>query len=137
MCWQHIAAGANGLVLYSYFDYYKRPESFDECWGRACRVGKEVSAFIPVLLSVEPAPKLTGAPKGMRVRTWTHGDRLYVLAVNISESASAQARLRLSSGGWCDLARGIGPSGKLVGSDGIDLELPPLGVSLMRLSRRP
>jgi len=135
ICWQHIAGGANGLFFYSYFDYYKKPETFDECWGRACKVGKEIRAFIPVLLSVEPAPNLTGAPKGVVARTWIHQDRLYVLAVNTSESQSVQAQLCLSSGSWRDLSRGIGPSGKLVGSDKIDVDLPALGVSLMRLSR--
>lgn len=134
MCWQHIAAGANGLTLYSYFDYYKRPESFEENWSRTCRIAQEVRAFIPVLLSADPAPTVSGAPSTMPVRTWMHRGQLYVLAVNRHNTAMS-TRLRISTGGWRTLARGIGENAKLAGSDRIELELPPLGVSLMRLSR--
>ena len=70
MCWQCIANGANGLVLYSYFDLFKQPngERAETRWAECCRVGAEIQAQIPVLLSVEGAGRTLVRAVEMRVR---------------------------------------------------------------------
>ena len=57
MAWQCIAAGANGLIFYSYFDLYKmdKKDSFEKRWKECLRNGRdEIKRYIPVLLSIEP-----------------------------------------------------------------------------------
>ena len=52
MAWQAIAAGANGLIFYSYHDVQRNPDvGFDEEWGHIGDVTREVLAWAPVLLA--------------------------------------------------------------------------------------
>ena len=84
MAWQCVAAGANGLIFYSFFDLFKEPNgvSFDARWADVKKVAEEFAARIPMLLSVDPVPAVTGAPDTMGVRCWKWRDAVYLLAVN-------------------------------------------------------
>ncbi|MGN0852811.1 MAG: hypothetical protein ACI4Q3_05495 [Kiritimatiellia bacterium] len=97
MCWQCIANGANGLVLYSFFDLEKRPngESFERRWAECCRVGAEIRAQFPVLLSVEGAGRRPirsvetsrpaaepGDEEPVSARAWVKDGQVYALVVN-------------------------------------------------------
>jgi hypothetical protein len=85
MAWQCVAAGANGLVFYSFFDLYKMVERdpFDKRWSEVCKMAGEIKRYIPVILSAERAPSVTceGAA-AVETRVWRRGKAVYLLAVN-------------------------------------------------------
>ena len=134
MNWQHIALGANGLISYCYHSLYKhvKPEEFDTYWKPICNAAAEVKKMIPVLLSVEDAPAAQGAPEMVPVRTWMKDGELYVLAVNARNEAQT-ANLAISRGVWAVAGCEIGVAGRLSAPNLLVIELPPLGVSFMRL----
>ena len=134
MNWQHIALGANGLISYCYHALYRdvKPENFDNYWKPICNAAAEVKKMMPVLLSVEEAPAAQGAPEMVPVRTWMKDGELYVLAVNARNEVQT-ANLALSRGAWAVAGCEIGVAGRLSAPDRLVIELPPLGVSFMRL----
>ena len=105
MAWQCVAAGANGLVFYSFFDLFKMKDRgpFEERWPDVCAMAEEIKRFIPVILSVESAPTVTcEAPASVETRVWRSGSDVYLLVVNgSSEAASATVTLA----GGCKSAR--------------------------------
>ena len=120
MGWQHIAGGANGLFVYSFFDYRvagRTLEDFDRYWKTVCEVFGEVRAKIPVMLSVEPVPAVMPSCDDMVCRAWRKDGDVHVLACNRTNRA-LKASVHLSDGS----VRGF--------------DLPPLGVSFVRLERR-
>ncbi|MBR4654316.1 MAG: hypothetical protein IKO72_13230 [Kiritimatiellae bacterium] len=90
MTWQAIAAGANGLVFYSFFDALKRDkwpkERIADAWPNVCAVAKEVKAFEPVLLSDGVPPEIEDAPAEIAARAWLAGDRVHLLLANTVRS---------------------------------------------------
>ena len=134
MNWQHIALGANGLISYSYHSLYQhvKPDEFDSYWKPICNAAAEVKKMIPVLLSVEEAPAAHGAPEMVPVRTWMKDGELFVLAVNASNEFQT-ANLVISRGAWAVAGCEIGVAGRLSAPNRLVIELPPLGVSFMRL----
>ena len=150
MCWQCVANGANGLVLYSYFDLEKQPngEPFERRWAECCRVGAEIRAQIPVLLSAEgaglrlvagcsyekPGADWKGPADPVPVRAWERDGDTYVLVVN---GLDAPRTVRVSLG--ADAARAsaaavFGPVPALDG-DAFTLELKALEPAFVRLTR--
>ena len=134
MNWQHIALGANGLISYCYHALYRdvKPEDFDKYWKPICNAAADVKRMMPVLLSVDEAPAVDGAPEMVPVRTWMHDGDLYVLAVN-AQNAIQKATLKIASGRWEAAKCEVGTEGRMAAPDALDLELPPLGMSFMRL----
>ena len=134
MCWQCIACGANGLVMYSWFDLWKEPNGvpFAQRWAEVCRVGQEIKDQIPVLLATGPAPSVSGAPDELAVRTWGKDGAAYVLVVNTTDKPFT-ASLTLSEP-FAAASAVFGPAPKLVGAL-LGLALAPLEPALVRLTR--
>ena len=88
--------------------------------------------MIPVLLSVDEAPDVCGAPETVPVRVWMHKGCLYVLAVNADGKAQS-LELTVKSGRWEAVSCEIGVAGRMSSDNRLSVELPPLGVSFMRL----
>ena len=134
MCWQCIACGANGLVMYSWFDLWKEPNGvpFAQRWAEVCRVGQEIKEQIPVLLAVGPAPSVSGAPDELAVRTWGKDGAAYVLVVNTTDKPFS-ASLTLSKP-FAAATAVFGPAPKLSGTS-LGLALAPLEPALVRLTR--
>ncbi len=152
MCWQCIARGANGLILYSFFDLYKQPngEPVAKRWAECCRVGAEIREYFPILLS-EPPPyrvvgglgmgvpskKWKGPKRPVSLRAWMKDGDVYVLFVNGYDEA-----MPVSTWVWdpsFTRATGVfGPTPKLIPSERnkqLAVELAPLEPALVRLSR--
>jgi hypothetical protein len=87
MTWQPIAAGANGLIYYSFFDIHDAnrgwpKELVDQKWREVCRVANEVKAKEDVLLA-DPGPAVERCPEGIVARTWRTPDgKVHVLVCN-------------------------------------------------------
>ncbi len=137
MNWQHIALGANGLIAYAFHPYYRylsSPEDFDRHWSVVCGAAREVKKMIPVMLSAEKAPEIGGAPKTMPTRAWALGGDAYVLAVN-PLNEQQDATLSISGGRWRAVSCEVGAPGRMDDSGSrLEVSLPPIGVSFMRLS---
>jgi hypothetical protein len=60
MAWQCVAAGANGLVFYSFFDLFAMSDRdpFERRWSDVCAMGEEIKRYLPIMLSVETLPQL-------------------------------------------------------------------------------
>ena len=154
MCWQCIANGANGLVLYSFFDLEKRPngEEFERRWAECCRVGAEIREQFPVLLSAEgagrqivagivhdkPGDDWKGPENPVSARGWIKDGATYVLVVNGYEKA-LHVRVELSDAKYSAATSVFGPAPKLVQSAGraaVELDLAPLEPAFIRLDQK-
>ncbi|MCP4640372.1 MAG: hypothetical protein GY851_08070 [bacterium] len=87
MTWQCIAEGANGIVLYSWFDLKRDPAApFEARWNDVRAVAAEVGEYIPVLLSTEPAPAVAvSETPGLHARVQREGKATYLFVVNSLE----------------------------------------------------
>ena len=90
MCWQSIAEGANGILLFGYMSVrLEGREAFDRRWPEACRVGREIRDLSDLLLSEDATAEVavTDSTDGISVRAWRKNGVLHVLAVNGSIEA--------------------------------------------------
>jgi hypothetical protein len=147
MAWSCLAEGANGLIFYSWFDLWKMDqpttvkghtparEPFDERWRDVTAMAAEIRAFIPMLLSIEPAlqPQVE-VPPAFAWRALAKDGATWLIAVNNDESLAATATFRFAAPFAQATARfsGAQPTGS-----GMEwkLILPPLGVQCVRLKR--
>ena len=136
MCWQSIAAGANGLCLYAFNSMKtwatKPPETFEACWARVVDVAKELRRLERVILSDPSDLKPKALPPETFFRAWTDGTREMALFVNATRRPLT-ANLAFSRK-FAASAAALGPAPKLA-TDGrsVALELPPLGVTVFSL----
>ena len=135
MSWQCIAAGANGLVYYSFFDLLKMSDRdpFDTRWADVCAMANEIKRYLPVILSVEPVPTVTcDGPSSVEMRVWRLGDAVYLLVVN-GANESVSATLTVSEVFQTVVAEfGLAPENK--GDGRLVCKLTPLDPVLLRLS---
>ena len=135
MSWQCIAAGANGLIYYTYGTLHrpKNKTPFEKAWADVCAAAGEVRRYIPVMLSVEPPPAVSGAPEAWGVRVWRKDGNVYLLAVNAQDHADA-ATLVLSEE-FAAVASEFGPEAKLDGGRRVCLALGPNEPAMYRFSK--
>jgi hypothetical protein len=90
MTWQAIAAGANGLVYYSFFDLLKRdkwPKARTAgAWENVCKVAREVKSFENILLSGETPPSVVCTADEICVRAWLYEGATYLVVVNTTRN---------------------------------------------------
>ena len=132
MFWQDIIGGANGLICFYFPKMRSHAENFEENWTALCRAGEEVRRMMPVILSVEDAPSVVGVPDSLVVRTWMHEGFLYIAAAEIDEKP-IKAVLKLSRGKWELQGAEIGPEQRMSAPDAVAIDLPALGVSVVKL----
>jgi hypothetical protein len=86
MTWQAIAAGATGLIYYSFYDlllHHNWPkERTAGAWENICAVANEVKAFEPVFFSNDPEPVVVGEDDNVAARAWKYKGEIHVLLVN-------------------------------------------------------
>ena len=115
MCLQCVAAGANGVFLWSYHHLGQNalghtPEEFDKYWREACKAGEALVKMSPVFLSEGVSGLVDGVQDDLPVRAWRYNGSVWFLAVNASYERKVA----------------------VVKIDGrsINLDLPPLGYVL-------
>ena len=137
MTWQFIAAGANGLIYYGFstIQVPKRkdgtPFSFDKAFADVCVVAEEVKRYIPVLLSVEDAPSVTGAPESWGLRVWRKDGETWLLAVN-AQDVAASAELKLSED-FATVTPAFGPAAEKTGQRTLKVSLAPNEPALYKI----
>ncbi len=96
MAWSCIAAGANGLIFYSWFDLWRMDKTtpFEQRWKDVTALAAEIREKIPILLSVEPTPALSvEAPESVAWRVFAKDGAVYVLCVNSDGKQPARVQL--------------------------------------------
>ena len=82
MTWQCVANGANGIVYWCYRLLYKKGKFMVDRWADICAAAASVKPYIPVILSDEEPPKVTGATENLSVRAWRYQGDVYLAVVN-------------------------------------------------------
>ncbi len=85
MMWQAIAAGANGLLPYGFFEIRRNMKGAerDATWKMVCEESQKVRDRFHVLLS-PPGPAIEGLPAGLAARTWNVEGRTWALVCNLT-----------------------------------------------------
>ena len=92
MSWMCIAAGANGLVYYSFFDLIRAEdvEPFDARWADITKMAQEIKDLEPLLLSIDPAPQpeqVRDSGGAVAWRLYAREGKTYLVTVNSSAEA--------------------------------------------------
>ena len=82
MTWQCVANGANGIVYFAYRLLYKKGKFLVDRWADICAAAASVKPYIPVILSDEEPPQMTGATEDLSVRAWRYQGAVYLAVVN-------------------------------------------------------
>ena len=132
MAWQPIAAGANGLVWYSYAEMVENfgKEDFACHWAYVKETVDSVAKYAPMMLSVETPISVKGGSAEVPVRVWRYGGENWILAVN-SRREGRKASLAVD-GSVGKVMVELGSSQPCVEGSVIGLDLQPLEVSLIR-----
>ena len=135
MVWQCIAEGANGIVIYSWFDLRRDPaEPFEQRWADVKAVADEVGKLIPMILSVEPVPdiRIEDTP-GLSSMLKYHDGATYLVAVNsLEQPIAARIALPERPRGITDIRTGqpVTP----IPEKNFVFRLKPLEVRLLRIT---
>lgn len=111
MNWQAIASGANGLVGWWFSSLIReyrqkgREADFVRAWGDVKTAYSEVAKKVPLILSVEPAPRVAKLPANVSARTWRKDGRVWLLVVNRTYDP-VKGTVTLSDGGKVDVSLG-------------------------------
>ena len=111
MTWMALAGGANGIIGYSYFDFFRnyadgdgspeaRKASFDRTWEDVCRIGREIRRYESVLLSVETPETVTprdGSAPAVVTRLYAQDGAVWLMAVN-TETEKKTAEFTIPAG---------------------------------------
>ena len=133
MAWQCVASGANGLVFYSFTAIQKETHGFPfaRAWADVCKVGEEIRRYIPVLLSAESAPAVSGAPEEWCVRIWRKDCETWLLVVNAQDKAS-KAELSFSES-FSAVSADFGSAAERTSSRTLSVSLSPNEPALYRI----
>ena len=82
MTWQCVANGANGLVYWCYRLLYQKSGFRVDRWADICAAAASVKPYIPVILSDENSPDVTGSTDELSVRAWHYQGAMYLAVVN-------------------------------------------------------
>lgn len=132
--WQEIASGADGFCWFIFRDIYGEWKKGNRApFYDLCSAVEDVRRLAPVLLSVETPPRLSGMDKDLTARAFLHGGRAYVVACNLTWKRRA-ATLTLE-GAWRNPRTEVGAPAGLKDGGKLELDLPPIGVSVIRLEQ--
>lgn len=130
--WQSIASHADGFCWFDFRSIYADWKKGDHApFENLCAALEEVRRLSPVLLSDEAPPALKGMDATLTARSFQYEGCAYVVACNLTWKRRT-ATLELS-GEWSDPVTEVGAAATLDGGHRLALDLPPIGVSVLRL----
>lgn len=121
MTYECLAAGAMGLVYYSYFDLQRDRLGFAPRWADMTALAAEVNALAPYLLSGSPRPQLAlqpSHPDEVYAAAWRLGQEVLVVAANGSGETPGTVTWQLPDGARPQLKFGVAEQ---VGADAVVL----------------
>ena len=134
MSWQCVANGANGLVYWCYRLLYQKGRFLVDRWADICAAAASVKPYVPVILSDEEPPKVTGATENLSVRAWRYQGDVYLAVVNNTRKPVI-GEIGLD-GDFKELITLQGAKGcYLRGSRTVGVSLDGLAVSFLRLAQ--
>ena len=139
MTWQAIAAGANGLMYYSFGSMRSqfKADDFARHWTYVKATVAEVAKYIPVLLSGGLPPNVEGATAAVPVRAWRNKDEVWLLAVNTLRKAQT---VTLSVAGVSEKAQkmqvAFGPAPEIAPDGKLSFSFKPLEQTLLCITGR-
>jgi hypothetical protein len=147
MAWSCIAAGANGLIFYSWFDLLRMDKTredggraavrdpFDERWKDVCTMAGEIRDRIPILLSVDPVPVLqVNAPSDVAVGTRVMAGNIFLVVVNNSASETITLPVGFPAG-VVQAGRDLGDAVAEGSGKDWKMKLPPMSVSILKFKQ--
>ena len=134
MAWQAIAAGANGIFFYSFFDLRTGAKRagvpFEEAFAEVCEVAEEIKRFENVLLATENVAVEADSP-WIGVRTWRRDGDVYLAIVNKRHERTTGKIKADAPLGAVEALIGEAPERAPDGAFMVDL--PPCGVTFVRI----
>ena len=134
MCWQMVAAGANGLIgycLHSCMDRFTG-ESIGTRWDDVCAVFSDLKRFSPVFLSGGEPPQVRGVPPSLAARAFREGGEAWLLVCNLEDAATSATFAIDGVRGESAVLYGSGARS----SDGeVSVSMVPLDVCLLHFAR--
>ena len=130
--WQEIASGANGFCWFIFRDVYNEWKKGNRgMFYDLCAAMEDVRRLSPVLLSIDEPPSLSGMDNNLTARAFLHEGMAYVVACNLTWRRRA-ATLTLG-GKWQKPWTEVGAPACLKDGNKLELDLPAIGVSVIRL----
>ncbi len=136
---QALAAGTEGVFFYSHFDCFRsptdpgpNPELFRKCFGNISTAVANARRFVPATIDGNEVdlPAMT-EHEDVKVRAIEYRGDLYVVAVNVSETATRSVRYRLPVADWKQLTSLAGTEARVFGineyNKKISMKLAPKG----------
>ncbi len=135
MTYQCLINGAKGLVYYSLFDLRKDGPDFDRRWQEVKSVAAEVARLAPLILSVEPQPRVASDQPQVEVAAWTLKGQTVIAAANVApEACRATIKLPLNGRRPQPLFKARKIAGPVT-AEGLTDEFAPYAVHVYQVQR--
>lgn len=138
MCYQALARGARGLVIYYYTDIQSAFDSATR-WQAVKKIAADIKQIEPILLSeTVEEPKFSNDNFSIIFRAFKHDGKLYVLAVNTSRDYQGgvfdnvpikiiKSVKVIQGDGFAGASSTWGPSELMIGLDGLESIVVEIG----------
>ena len=133
MCWQMVAAGANGLIGYCLHQCMDRftGESIETRWDDVCAEFADLKRFSHVFLCGGEPPPVRGVPQSLAVRTFREGADVWLLVCNLEDTEVSASFTIESVCGESSVVYGAGARA----TDGkVEVSMAPFDVCLVQFS---
>ena len=134
LTWQALAAGANGLLYYSFFDLQKMAwkTPFEETFGNVCKVASEVKRFEDMFLYCDSSEAVAVDSANLAARVWHYRGDAYLVIVNLLVNNASGSVILPTRVVRYEHLLGIKPTSVVEGK--ITVEMKPFDISFMKLS---
>ncbi|MBQ3096932.1 MAG: hypothetical protein IJC66_02150, partial [Kiritimatiellae bacterium] len=134
LTWQALAAGANGLLYYSFFDLQKMAwkTPFEETFGNVCTVAGEVKRFEDVFLYCDSSEAVATSSENLAARMWRYRGDIYLAIVNLH--AGNVSGSVVSPDGFAHRENLLGIVPASVSGGRVAVKMGPFDVCFIRLS---
>ena len=134
LTWQALAAGANGLLYYSFFDLQKMAwkTPFEETFGNVCTVAGEVKHFEDVFLYCDSSEAVATSSENLAARMWRYRGDIYLAIVNLH--AGNVSGSVVSPDGFAHRENLLGIVPASVSGGRVAVKMGPFDVCFIRLS---